>query len=729
VWGTWVTINQNVSKYWFIGDRLISFSYFDGELNEGSTTIKTGVREAQVEGTTVYTRSYNLVVESKPLGGSWTVRDTDAQNMYIKNDVVWTQKTSVFPLMRLYRNGSLKWPFSSKVAKIAENGDIILLSATSRVSRYSPDFLKEAVLDPSAQYFRVRGNTVLTHGWDGVTRINGASTWGATKAIDFDVDGNILWVGDSIARRYFMANGQLTGESEILSTEIRFALIHDNRLLTVSKDNYLRLDGTAIIGGVKSFYGVQSRDQATWELDFNSPQTLHVVMLDDSEVLLPWLGGITQSFPAWDDNASYSSGQAGGIRGITGAYQNMDAVPKAFQESVVKISYPSGPGKISYGSGTILQDGNNFFVLTAAHVVEGSCEVGGKLCVDASRITVTSQTVNGAVRNLAVQKIYGRAKFSNKDLALIQLTESADGIVGARLPVASYLQYELEDNETHVASVGYGLNDSIFSSSPRLEEISGQRRFGIRKVDGTDDNPVSEVLPDGTPIPGLQIVFESVRGAAASQHGDSGGPDFRWAGKMNGLSIPEIIGVHSYGETSASRIVYDSSGRSHDVKYSKYGDSSASVMLTSSVRDEIMAAMQEDFMMVNPSLSFQLYISEDGDGGDIFSGSGEWVIDISISGGATYNSGTYSFDAADRGIFNPVPTLGANLDQLIAFKMFGYEDDGNDDAMITPYHREFAITSSTLAYQWISLGFGRGDDDIDFWFSYRVTPSGWRRRT
>jgi hypothetical protein len=307
--------------------------------------------------------------------------------------------------------------------------------------------------------------------------------------------------------------------------------------------------------------------------------------------------------------------------------------PRTILDSVAKIVTPN-----SFGSGTLLAIGGNRYVLTAAHVVEnesGSLYAAGALNVK----------LNGVNRGVA--NVIGRAAFGGKDLALIELVNSAPDIQGAEITSATPW------DGIELLVVGYGTDN---------DGNSGSKTFGFATYDRANHEPKD--FNDGGSIFGVgpHLINDVTSGEVAAAKGDSGGPDFLIRHRNIGgqwMWIPEVVGVHSYGE-------YDHS----DPK------KSASVQITADVKEIIRQLVG----VRQVALDFFLNVTKDGDKDAPFTDAGEWNMTLNVNGAPVLSN--FRRDFVDAGLRlaggERIASYSLRLDEAgaLAISFYGIEEDG-----------------------------------------------------
>jgi hypothetical protein len=189
-----------------------------------------------------------------------------------------------------------------------------------------------------------------------------------------------------------------------------------------------------------------------------------------------------------------------------------------------------------FGSGTLLLQGADRYVLTALHVVADYVD---------SPQAITFQLPAGSgfdgAGPLRVKRVvrgpWDPVSQQYEDLALLELSSPVPHVQGAALPGLSSAFYAGVGQP--VVQVGYGLTTG---------GTSGMELYGRTQVAAVT------TLAEG---PGTFLVYNADPGQSAIAEGDSGGPDFTWLkqtitdrSKPNYGAVyyfPVVLGVHDLG--------------------------------------------------------------------------------------------------------------------------------------------------------------------------------------
>ncbi len=370
-------------------------------------------------------------------------------------------------------------------------------------------------------------------------------------------------------------------------------------------------------------------------------------------------------------SASSSGRDPEAIRGIVGTISSeTDLInrfgayaPRTLLDSVGRIDawniLGTPDSRTTKGTGTLLDDGGNRYVLTAAHVVEN--DKGRTL--DPAEIQFVIQTGNdrGSINSgtvYEVSNIIPRSYFGNKDLALLVLrTRVPSSVQGAFLPVNTFTV----QTGQQILTAGFG-----YDSNVRI----GNRFYGFSSI---DEKPMLvDKKVEGTPwlSNGTHLRYQFDKGEAAIAKGDSGGPDFLPVKSENSPNIwlPVLVGVHSFGELDkVTNAVIP-------------GKSGYSVPVTADVTAAIRKAIPET---LHALLDFGITIHEDGDSN--ISGCGEWFETFTING--VQRTDLVPGFACDRQIIFPsIQNVDVGQVNKVALQLTGYEEDdgfftGGDDTI------------------------------------------------
>jgi hypothetical protein len=185
-------------------------------------------------------------------------------------------------------------------------------------------------------------------------------------------------------------------------------------------------------------------------------------------------------------------------------------IPRSLLACVGEVDTPN-----DFGSGTLLDAGANYIVLTAWHVVKGAdpSNITFKLTSGSGFDTVATYTVRKVIPNVGL------------DLALLVLTQQVQHVLGAF--IAGYWELPADAGQ-QVIQVGYGETNN----GSQQQELYGF-------------NWVAQVSAP-------YLVYNYQGGQSATAPGDSGGPDLAWVTRTNRVDgstvyIPVILGVQDMG--------------------------------------------------------------------------------------------------------------------------------------------------------------------------------------
>ncbi len=229
-----------------------------------------------------------------------------------------------------------------------------------------------------------------------------------------------------------------------------------------------------------------------------------------------------------DMAAGTGDAATGDLTAVRGAFRGIldpsrEALPRVFLDCVGKVVAGG-----SMGTGTLLAQGANYFVLTAKHVVKGAS-------------SITFQVTVGAPPDSwsATYRVIKVILHPDLDLALLEIDRKTNdplrNVQGAVLPRFSG---PTPVQGTRVVELGYGYSGDGWNGES-ANAPPGARRYGFTTVD---------LVKDGL------LYYRYDKGESAFARGDSGGPDFTFirrqlkhgqdAGKV--VFVPILGGVHNF---------------------------------------------------------------------------------------------------------------------------------------------------------------------------------------
>ena len=710
----WIELDTDVRKYWVNSDSVWTFGR-DGIVATNGEAKWSGILD------------FELIEETNELvalnnSGLLEVRGSDLQWRSIVPDAIsfWVNGGRVWSVGRdgsLRTNGEVGWSRIEN-ARMSPGGQLFVLNRGGLLERREPNFTWTK-LDEDCIEFYLSGESVISRGRDGWANIDGVPYWANTEMVNY-VDGVIFWASSSVASRHPTP----LGDKPVTQIEnVRNYAVLNGRLFTIASDNVFRIDGIPTLWDINTF------EIAGFQI------TLH--RFDRVDDVFDWRFDIQVQIA---QKANTSSGQViSGIRGITGnvlspsQLNSMGIAPDYVLKPVVKIENRDG----SVGSGTILDYGGNRFVLTAAHVVEHKTSTG--FAIDPSKLRITFEKLNGQKLVYHVRSSLGRDIFGNSDIALLELELGQffnDDRELVTNPIPAVDGAILSSNTSQVGknnpviSVGYGLNNNIYKTSASFDEVAGQRNGGQRSVEETIDNPASEKLPDGTPIPGRQLKFLKAAQGVGTESGDSGGPDFVYARTESGKSIAYLVGVHSYGTPSLSRNFPEVD---KPIGYSDFNDPSYSVLLMPDMVTKMQKWILSKYQPSAPTLKVGALVFHAGDGRQAHD-PGEWKYTLQLSGGASLLHRPNEVEVFGDFSQGQAYTLGDGIRFIVGreirIEFFGSDSDFFFSTDPLPsLDTRFAISETTpigrkIALSSRILGSSTDLEPIDASFWYEIVPGG-----
>lgn len=381
-------------------------------------------------------------------------------------------------------------------------------------------------------------------------------------------------------------------------------------------------------------------------------------------------------------------------RGVVGTISSVSALGSAagILAAVGRVDGPNGV----YGSGTLLEYGENKYVLTAWHVVKdfSPSQVTFGLQPDPNSLG----TMTGAVLPYRVVKFHRLPYMDHdEDVVLLELENKVTNVQGARLIVSTPAV------NTVVQVIGYGRSN---------DGGRGVRLYGATAIDKVEKADGSVQVPEIGPIWGEQIRYRYDSGEASSAPGDSGGPDMIIRNEW-GRYIPYIVGVHSYW-----------SAKTADETIPAVGEWTTSVSVAP-IQGAIINAI--DNANYKPTFVATVYfdtlnVIDDGDGW--LAGTGEWNFRMKVNG----EERKWDNSSTDEKTYNLGHSISVNIrsGDTLNVSTYGWEDDdgiiifgtGEDDN-IPLYTESFKILA---AGSFARKGYARGDCTYEVAYHVIVKP-------